>query len=369
MKKRWKKILFLTVIFIVGILLGVGMAALEKHMGHELRGRELLAVFVFFMAGMWLSVVLHEGGHMICGLLSGYRFVSFRIGNVMLLRDESRFHLKQFSLAGTGGQCLLDPPDFQEGNFPYILYNLGGFLANLLAAAVCAIICLAAEPGEYGMLFCIVFGAVNLYLGLVNGIPLRVGGIDNDGKNMVSMGKSGAARRNLWLQLRVNGELVRGKRLRDMPKEWFELPKVQELTDGLSAAMGSVAVSRLLDEQRFSEAAVLGEEVLEKASGLLDIQKKMLKGELLFMEIIGAQSADKLEEYNTKEFQKFLAVTRKYPSTVRLKYAYALLWEKDQVKAEKEKAYFENCIRVYPNKGEILGEKELMTAVQTRAAQ
>ncbi len=80
-----------------------------------------------------LLVLIHEGGHLVCGLISGYRFVSFRIFNMTLIKDNGRLRIKRYAIAGTGGQCLLTPPDKPDDKVPVILYNSGGVLANLLA--------------------------------------------------------------------------------------------------------------------------------------------------------------------------------------------------------------------------------------------
>ena len=45
-----------------------------------------ITVYVIgFIAGIFLSIVLHELGHLACGRLSGYRFVSFRLMNPAFL--------------------------------------------------------------------------------------------------------------------------------------------------------------------------------------------------------------------------------------------------------------------------------------------
>lgn len=49
---------------------------LPEHMGL------LLAVWLAFCLLLLMQVVLHEGGHLLFGLCTGYGFVSFRIGNL-----------------------------------------------------------------------------------------------------------------------------------------------------------------------------------------------------------------------------------------------------------------------------------------------
>ena len=93
----------------------------------------MLAILILLFS-IFLQVLLHEGGHLVCGLATGYRFVSFRIFNLTFIRKDGKLCIKRFSLAGTGGQCLLTPPERPLEDIPTTLYNLGGVLANLLTA-------------------------------------------------------------------------------------------------------------------------------------------------------------------------------------------------------------------------------------------
>ena len=96
-------------------------------------------LIVMMTAAFYLQTILHEGGHLVCGLLTGYRFVSFRIGSWMLQRAHGKLRVRNFKLAGTGGQCLLAPPPLTDGEMPCVLYNLGGPLANLITALLCVL--------------------------------------------------------------------------------------------------------------------------------------------------------------------------------------------------------------------------------------
>ena len=72
------------------------------------------------IVSLFLLVTIHEGGHLVCGLLSGYRFVSFRLFNLTVIRSEGRLRVKHFAVAGTGGQCLLSPPDLPLKDIPVV---------------------------------------------------------------------------------------------------------------------------------------------------------------------------------------------------------------------------------------------------------
>ena len=92
-----------------------------------------LALLVTIFASVLFSVITHELGHLIAGLLTGYRFVSFRIFSFMLVRSEGKWKIRRMSVPGTGGQCLMAPPRKKNGYYPFALYNLGGILLCGLA--------------------------------------------------------------------------------------------------------------------------------------------------------------------------------------------------------------------------------------------
>lgn len=101
----------------------------------EIVGIFLMSILLLLLA-LFLQVILHEGGHLVFGLATGYRFVSFRIFNLTFIRKDNKLCIKRFSIAGTGGQCLLVPPEKPLERVPTILYNLGGVLTNLLTSII-----------------------------------------------------------------------------------------------------------------------------------------------------------------------------------------------------------------------------------------
>ena len=104
---------------------------------------QILSV-VLLIAGMYaalvLQIIIHEAGHLVFGLLTGYRFSSFRIFNLMLVKESGRLRLRKLNIAGTGGQCLMCPPDLVNGTMPFMLYNFGGAIMNILASLVISLI-------------------------------------------------------------------------------------------------------------------------------------------------------------------------------------------------------------------------------------
>lgn len=164
----------------------------------------LLLFFVFYQ----LHIVLHEAGHLVCGLLTGYRFLSFRIFSFTLIKKDGRLQRKKLKVAGTAGQCLLIPPKRNEdGSFPFTLYNLGGGLSNLLFSAIALLLFVPASGFAAGCL--LTFAIAGIFTGIQNLIP-RSMPIWNDGKNLLQAKKSAISCDAFYKQLDLNAKMSNG---------------------------------------------------------------------------------------------------------------------------------------------------------------
>ncbi len=367
-KLSWKKVLFLLSFLIAGGGLGFGMARQADVIAEAGVGFGFLGNTVLFLVWMYvtffLHILIHEAGHLVGGLLTGYEFSSYRIGSFMWLKQEDKLVLRRLSIAGTGGQCLMNPPDMVDGKIPYVLYNMGGALANVLFSVLVSLLIFLFGLDSIGGTMCLIFALIGLAIAAMNGIPMSAGGVDNDGMNAVSLGKHPKALRAFWIQIKGNEMISRGARPKDMPAEWFEIPTEEELKNPLIAAIAVLACSRLEDEGKWDEADALMEQLLAEDTGLVQLHRYLLTGERLFLELVRENRPEVVEKYYTKEQKKFMKTMKNYPSVLRIKYAYAMLAENDPEKAAKELEAFEKTAKTYPYPSEIEGEREMLALVK-----
>ena len=185
--------------------LGFGAGWLGAWMADhaDLAGWQLLALLAAAAVGVLVQIVLQRGrapGRR--GSPPGTGSYPSASAASMLLKKDGRLQFFRYQLAGTGGQCLLAPPPWREEGFPSLLYNLGGPAANLLSAALCGLgawLCWQKAPLAAGLWG--VWAMLGLYLGLVNGIPLKIQGMPNDGYNALCLRGDKAAQRAIWAQL------------------------------------------------------------------------------------------------------------------------------------------------------------------------
>ncbi len=323
-------------------------------------------IFSMLFIAIGLQIVIHEVGHLLFGLMTGYRFVSFRIGSLIVYKREGKLHLGKYSLAGTGGQCLMTPPELQDGKMPYCLYNLGGSLLNLITA-VLAYVGSRFVPSNLTLQMTLFFlGIVGLVFALTNGIPMHFSTIDNDGYNALSLGKNPEALRALWIQLKVNEQLTEGVRLKDMPEEWFVQPKEEDMKNSMVAALEALRCSRLLDAMEIEKADWEIRKVLQKEHGMVGVQETLLRLEQVYCEIFGEQRKKILKRMERKDYRKFMGAMKKFPAVLRVQYAYAVMIEQDEKKAAKLYTQFEKVMKHHPLKGEVDSEWELMQYVKTQ---
>ena len=358
---------------ILGVILGLSMISfVEWQLPEGISSGEeifrLCTTLVFLYVAIMIHIVLHEAGHLAFGLMSGYHFSSFRIGSHMLMKEDGKLVHRKLKIAGTGGQCLMSPPEMVDGKFPVVLYNLGGSLVNLVVTAMVIPVFGAIDKGSIFALFFFLFIAMGAITGLSNGIPLRTNTIDNDGYNSISLGKSREAMRAFWIQMKVNEQLNRSLRVKDMPDEWFEVPSDEAMKNSMVATIGVYAANRLMDRHRFDEAETLMNHLLDIESGMVALHRNLIICDLVYLELIGQNRSDRLETLYSKELKKFIKTMKTFPSVIRTEYAYALLVEKDQGKAAKAMEAFEKVAKTYPYPNDINSERELIQIVDDKVS-
>jgi hypothetical protein len=322
-----------------------------------------MLALILLSLGVWflLHIIIHEAGHLVFGLMIGYRFSSFRILNVMLLRENGKFRLKKYSIPGTGGQCLMTPPDLVDGKMPYVLYNLGGCVMNLTVSMVCLLLNLVFPHFWWGI--GAVIGAVTA---ATNGIPMNMGGVTNDGHNALSLGKNPAALWGFWAQMKINEALVQGIRIKDMPDAWFDLPDDEGMCNPMAAALGYAACCRYIDEHRFGDATALIDHYLETENGLVGLHKDLLTCERIYCELIGDGNREVIEKLLTDKLRQTMKAMKTNLTVIRTEYALALLWDKNVDKAGKYLDAFEKTAKSYPYPCEVEGERELLALIREK---
>ncbi len=313
-----------------------------------------------------IHMIIHEAGHLLFGHITGYRFNSFRILSFMWIKDGEHIRMRRLSIPGTGGQCLMSPPDMVDGKIPVILYNLGGSLANIFTGCLflASYFLLISVPFLGSVM--LIFSLVGLIFGILNGVPMRLGTVDNDGYNAYSLTRTPKAMQAFWIQMKVNQEISKGSRLRDMPDEWFQFPTDDELKNSMVAVVGVFSCNRLMDQHNFTQAKDQMKHMLNIESGMVGIHRRMMICDRLYLELIGKNRPDILKRFLSPQQQKFMQSMKAFPSVLRTQYAYCSLSLNDSSKAQEILKQFDKVATVYPYPNEIEAERELIQVVNNK---
>lgn len=326
----------------------------------------VIIILIVLYFSIFLQTVIHETGHLIFGLISGYRFSYFRIKSRIWVKEGGKLKTRRTELPEKGGQCLMSPPDFSDGKMPYVLYNLGGILCNGVAGVIFLILYFLWQDVPTVPAILLMLAVTGFAYALINGIPMHLDTSDNDGRNALSLGKSKEALRAFWVQMKANEQMTKGVRLKDMPEEWFAVPDEEGMKNSMTAVLGVFACKRLMDEKRLEEADRLMEQLLEADTAIVDLHRSLMICDRIYCELVGECREEKLEKLFTKDVEKFMKSMKKSPSVVRTKYAIALICVEDVFAARDELMQLATIAETYPYSSDITSQRELMKLARER---
>ena len=367
-KKSNIKALYLVIGALFGIIAGKLLKNANLLGDDKASGGEVLLTMLLMMASVYvfyfLGIIIHEAGHLVMGLLTGYKFVSFRIGSFILVRQDGKFTVRRFALAGTAGQCLMTHDMVEKDeDIPYFWYHAGGVLFNFISAALLGLVYL--NTSSKFLALCSFIGIfVYAVLGLVNLLPLKKFGIANDGSNILEYFRDPAARRSMLNVLIINGEQEQGRILDSMPDELFEIRDGDESISAVNIKM--YCASRELERGDHESAKALFKAILEK-KGLIDLFVREAKCELLYCYIMTGEPAEAIDELYSEELQKYIILSGKFAiGRHRLMYAYYYIYKHDKENADKEYNLAFKMSQAYHNLGDAKAEMALIERIKEK---
>lgn len=216
MNKTIKRIINFLVYIILGAIVGFFVGNYAGRVISQQESPNVPLIILALVLGVVIQIIVHEAGHLIFGLLTGYKFVSFRVFDFKLEKDDNnKFKLRLQHMRGTLGQCLMKPPKYEEGKFPYKLYLVGGVLGNLIFSVAIWFI--------YPTIYTLMIAIVGLVLGVSNAIPSGF----NDGMTYKLSTQDETNKYVLYLTLVVNYYASIGKSYIEEHPE--ELEKIKNL--------------------------------------------------------------------------------------------------------------------------------------------
>lgn len=365
--------------FLIGILIGLAIASiiivcftntsLSEFIGKLIKTDyyEMLMVagvsVLTFLLSIPFVLFFHELGHLVFGIISGYKFVSFRVFNYTMIRVDGMIKVKKFAIEGTGGQCLLTPPDIQLDKIPTTLYIAGGLIANLilLLAAISSLVCLDNPMAKTALFIFILTDAMVL---LINGIPMKINGLGNDAYDMLLLRRSQLSKQGFIIQLKSNALIQNGTRPKDLPSEWFVTPTPVDYSNPLEVSLPLEYASILIDRMKYSQAILLFNDLYNHKEQLIPLYIKEVACELTFLNLVSGHVDEAKKIIADNDLMKYVQTYRKVMSSKdRILCAITLYVDGNRKEAERIFAKLLAHENDYLLQGEVKSDLALMKSI------
>ena len=315
---------------------------------------------ILICVACFLQLIIHEGGHLVAGLLTGYRFVSFRVLNWLLIRKDNRLQWRNFELAGTGGQCLLAPPDKPLDQINTRWYNAGGVLANVVTAVLAIVLMYFVDMPQWLHALMFLMAVVGVSFALINGIPMKVGGVANDGLNLFQMEKDRPAKLCFCNILDVNAHCQEGEPYTEMPERMFALPDPFDWENSMHVAAVLLSVTRMLAFHQWEDAYQLLGEAYSNKDQYIRLYQLEIENMMTQVCIFTGRD-DEARRHYTKEVAKHVTQHASTQSDKQLTLmAVALALDGDRSRAEHIFEEFKTRRNRYAHQSDVAMSLDLM---------
>ena len=363
----------LNILSVIGI--GFGITRIREVTKPEGNSYLWLATMLFLsvltlILGQKVQVFFHELGHLIGGILTGYKFVSFTTSKWTLIKADGKLRWKKYSYGGAAGRVLSLPPAPKVGTTPYKLMMSGGIITDFFFSIIYFSLFLTLTNSvPWLACICLVMASSSLHSVLLNGLPFNNDGVTTDGYILTGLGRARdkTALPVFIANLRAEALLQTGVPVGDLPTALFDPLTTSNMTNSIHhVSLAAQKSAQLLDNERFTEA----KEIILNLNTYEEI-KLPIQAEHLLLELITTTDQDIIQQLYTDELKNFLATISTHEnqkvSVFRLLYACARLIDKDDAKAQEYLTLFEIACKNSIVFGAIPAAKKIIALVDKLA--
>ncbi len=190
---------------------------------------------------------------------------------------------------------------------------------------------------------------------------MKLGGISNDGYNIIYLNRNLLSKRAIVLQLRSNALIQNGMRPKDMPDEWFEWRTDIDYKNPLEVSILLMHASRLVDQMRFENAYNEFSELYNHKADLMQLYVNEIACELVFCALMTGHK-EIAEDLLDPKLRKYIDTYKKVMSPKqRILCAIALLIDNDRTKANEIFQSLEASKEKYLLQGEVNSDLAIMS--------
>lgn len=135
-----------------------------------------LVFFPLVILMYYAAVLVHESGHLLAGLIVGFRVDHMRVGP-LLFRPPLRVSVQRHNLYGFAAHAQVVPFGSEGLRYKMLVFALGGVSANLLSGALAVWLYWQMEQAVFGY-----YAVLSLLMGVFNLVPFTQRVAISDGK-------------------------------------------------------------------------------------------------------------------------------------------------------------------------------------------
>ncbi|MBO0439650.1 hypothetical protein [Candidatus Enterococcus ikei] len=349
MKKKVKKVGSILIEMCLGSAGGYFSVYLILKNNVHFSGLDIVIFILALIISYIIHIIIHEAGHGIFGSMTGYKMVSYRIFSFMWVwQKDGSIAFRRFKVPGTLGQCLMAPPPYEKGSFPFYLYLLGGVLANLISSLIVGL--LFVPHSMIAFAFVIAGG----FIFITNTLPIGF----NDGMSIKTASSSEQQQYLLYIQFEVNYQLNQGKTYIDLPESYFVLETAKPKQTYFNDYQQLLKIARFAEQHNWIELNKHMESLWSRLDDLISLYQVEVKKELIFALAITHPEDPRIANLWSDKKVK-MSLKQPLMSNKRIEAAYYYFVENDDNAALDFLKAGKTLVHKAPNPGDAKAEMKL----------
>src|SRR6267143_1154460 len=239
----WRQAVLIVALPLVGVILLVptflvlndnnpAVAKIFKYIGTKIDAfsagsgaQSPLAFFLFYFLALFLTLLIHELGHVAAGFVVGFHFRELRIGPLTLVKSSKGLKVALQRISTLDGIAAMGIQKLRRLRHKLAIYIAAGPLANVLSGLCVWLLLTSRLSGRFQPAIrqsLELFGAASIFVGFVNLIPFRRrNGMFMDGARLLSLVTSKIKTRRWLCILALKIQTESGVRLRNLKRTWI----------------------------------------------------------------------------------------------------------------------------------------------------
>jgi len=256
-----------------------------------------------FIFSWFIIACLHEAGHLVLGLLGGFKMQRLKVFNVLISRKEGKFRPSIERASSFVGLCEMYPATCQNLRNSYLLLSLGGVLFTFLVFFIDIILFFVPLFAPIGLggynaySFFIMWTPAAFCYTFFNAVPFYNDDGYSDGAVILGILKDDTSQQVALSALAIQQKMYEGFSPKQIDSElYFNVPQIME-TDPAFVMILQLRYMYYMDKWDYVNAVACIERLEEMYDELPYTAKSEAAMDILFTYSIGGGNFEKTDTY------------------------------------------------------------------------